>query len=391
MAAPNGLLGRHPRRLDVPPPSRAGWAFAGGRFRHARPAGQDRVARGGAGRLGRPGSRRRNWSRGAPYCHRRWVGRWAAILTLKKDLPEQSLRVVAAAGSFSAISTLLGSPLSGAFLLMEASGLSGPMLGVVLVPGLLAAGIGSLIFLGFDVWTGHGTFSLAIPGLPHIAHPTGAEFGWALVIGIAAVILGGGIRWLALWLKPRCRASHRGTVPPRRVGGRRPRGGIRRRKRNSSSDVLFSGQSALPSLVTNSAAYSVGALLLLIACKGLAYGFRRLPGRPDLPFHVYRGRRRHTHVTPAGVAPGRRGSHGHWCHDDRDARLALDRCPHYNAHPGLGRDQRDASGHRGRSRHIRGPRPFFASPSATLLEQFLRERRYQPNISPSTVSWYSHA
>ena len=40
----------------------------------------------------------------------------------------------------------------------------------------------------------------------------------------------------------------------------------------SSSDVLFSGQTALPSLVTNSAAYSVGALLLLIACKGLAYG-----------------------------------------------------------------------------------------------------------------------
>ena len=40
----------------------------------------------------------------------------------------------------------------------------------------------------------------------------------------------------------------------------------------SSSLVLFSGQSALPSFVTNSAAFSVGALLLLIVCKGLAYG-----------------------------------------------------------------------------------------------------------------------
>jgi H+/Cl- antiporter ClcA len=38
-----------------------------------------------------------------------------------------------------------------------------------------------------------------------------------------------------------------------------------------SSEVLFSGQSALPTFVDQAASYSVGALLLLIACKGLAY------------------------------------------------------------------------------------------------------------------------
>jgi hypothetical protein len=35
--------------------------------------------------------------------------------------------------------------------------------------------------------------------------------------------------------------------------------------------VLFSGQSALPSLIANSATYSVGALVLLMLCKGLGY------------------------------------------------------------------------------------------------------------------------
>jgi len=50
--------------------------------------------------------------------------------------------VIGAAGSFAAISTLLGSPLAGAFLLMEASGIGGPMMGVILIPGLLAAGVG---------------------------------------------------------------------------------------------------------------------------------------------------------------------------------------------------------------------------------------------------------
>jgi H+/Cl- antiporter ClcA len=40
---------------------------------------------------------------------------------------------------------------------------------------------------------------------------------------------------------------------------------------HSSSEVLFSGQTALPTLVQQAAGYTVGALLLLIVCKGLAY------------------------------------------------------------------------------------------------------------------------
>ena len=61
-----------------------------------------------------------------------------AVRLLKRDAPARTSTVVAAAGSFAAISTLLGSPLLGAFLLMEASGLGGAMLELVLVPGLLA-------------------------------------------------------------------------------------------------------------------------------------------------------------------------------------------------------------------------------------------------------------
>ncbi|HXW81887.1 MAG TPA: chloride channel protein, partial [Acidimicrobiales bacterium] len=168
------------------------------------------------------------------------------VRSAKRDLPEQSLRVVAASGSFAAIATLLGSPLSGAFLLMEASGLGGPMLGVVLVPGLLAAGVGALIFVGFDSWTGHGTFSLAIPGLTHIAHPTGAEFGWAIVIGVAAVIVGGLVRWLALFLKPYVESRIIMVLPlvGLVVGGLAVL--FAEVTGKSSSLVLFSGQSGAP-------------------------------------------------------------------------------------------------------------------------------------------------
>ena len=54
-----------------------------------------------------------------------------------------------------------------------------------------------------------------------------------------------------------------------------------------SSEVLFSGQSALGPFITSSASYTVGALLLLLVCKGLAYGvslsgFRGGPTFPAL-------------------------------------------------------------------------------------------------------------
>jgi chloride channel protein, CIC family len=54
-----------------------------------------------------------------------------------------------------------------------------------------------------------------------------------------------------------------------------------------SSDVLYSGQSALPSLLEHAASYTAGALVLLIVCKGLAYsislaGFRGGPTFPGM-------------------------------------------------------------------------------------------------------------
>ena len=85
---------------------------------------------------------------------------------------------------------------------MEAAGLGGPLLGVVLVPGLLAAGIGSLIFVGLDAWSGYGTFSLNIGPIPHFGSPTGAEFLWALAIGIIAAVLGAAIKRSGLALQP---------------------------------------------------------------------------------------------------------------------------------------------------------------------------------------------
>ena len=100
-----------------------------------------------------------------------------------------------------------------------------------------------------------------------------SEFLWAIVIGIIAAILSAGIKRLALLLQPI--VEHRMVLLTPAVGvaigvivlifvevtGR------------SSAEVLFSGQDQLPGLIEAADSWTVGALLMVVLCKGLAYSF----------------------------------------------------------------------------------------------------------------------
>ena len=59
-----------------------------------------------------------------------------AVHLVKRDAPPMAAVIIGTAGSFAAIAALLGSPLVGAFLLMEMAGLGGAVMEVVLMPGL---------------------------------------------------------------------------------------------------------------------------------------------------------------------------------------------------------------------------------------------------------------
>lgn len=230
-----------------------------------------------------------------------------AVHAIRRDMPRQAAAIVAATGSFAAISTLLGSPLVGAFLLMEVSGLGGAMATAVLMPGLLGAGIGALIFTGLGELTGEGTLSLAIPDLPSAGRPTIAGFGWALVIGLAAA--------LVCWLLRR--SAHFVLAIARRhaflvtmcvalvVAGLAI--AYAQISDHPFNDVLFSGQNELPSLIENHAAYSVGALLLLVVFKGLAYSgsLATFRGGPTFPamFIGAAGGMAMSHLPGLGLTP----------------------------------------------------------------------------------------
>ncbi len=204
------------------------------------------------------------------------IGGGLAALTVrlvKKDSPPTAVTMMASAGSFAAVSTLLGSPVLGAFLIMEVAGISGATLTLVALPGLLASGIGALVFVGLNHWTGFGTFSLALPSVPPAVPPTLEVFAWAIVIGVAGALFGWLIRSLALRLRP--------LVHMNRVLVTSALGlligliamGYQLISGRSFTQVLFSGQDALPELVEKAADYSVPIMILLIVGKALAYGF----------------------------------------------------------------------------------------------------------------------
>ncbi len=182
-----------------------------------------------------------------------------------------AMTLMASAGSFAAISTLLGSPLLGAFLIMEAAGVGGVTLSLVALPGLLASGIGAVVFVGLNDWTGLGSFSLALTSVPPQVDPTVATLAWAVAVGVTGAALGWVIRRAALSLRP---LVHRNRVVVTSAFGLLiglSAMGYQLVTGNSSTEVLFSGQEAMPDLVKNAADYSVGALVLLIGCKALVY------------------------------------------------------------------------------------------------------------------------
>lgn len=203
------------------------------------------------------------------------LGSGLAALALRmrnRDATEQQLALVGAAGAFAAVAFLLGSPIVGAFLMLEVVGLAGPRAKIVLVPGLLCSGIGFLVAVGLNSWTGIGQVSMKISGVPAISHPAGPEFLWAFGFGAGAAVLGSSIRLLALRVRPHVESRLLLMTPVAGLAVAALAMLFAEATGKTTSDVLFSGEESLPSLVRDADNYTAGALVILLLCKSLAYG-----------------------------------------------------------------------------------------------------------------------
>ncbi|MFC4606796.1 chloride channel protein [Streptomyces maoxianensis] len=193
--------------------------------------------------------------------------------------------VLGAAGSTAAISTIFGSPIVAVVMTLEAAGIGGPSLVALLLPCLLASGIGALVFTGFGNFTGLEIGALSLPSVPTAMAPDTGDFLWGipLAVLIAVVVfcahtLG---RYVVAWTARRtalrtvaCAIAAGVCITAYAlVTGRTP------------EEAALSGQATLASLAGQPHAWPVAVLAALVLFKGVAWGIclGSLRGGPIFP------------------------------------------------------------------------------------------------------------
>jgi chloride channel protein, CIC family len=211
----------------------------------------------------------------------------ASLSLARRPVPDQARAVIAAAGAFAALSLIFASPVLAAIILIEATGLGGDGLPLVLLPGLLAAGIGSLVSIGMGSFTGLSTSAYALGALPlaHFARPTAAQFGWSVALALAVAVVAHVIKQGGLGTYRIVSSRLFLTLP---LAGLAVSGlaiAFSEASGKSVEEVLFSGQDQLSGLISQAASWSLGALALLILFKGVAYSISlgSFRGGPTFP------------------------------------------------------------------------------------------------------------
>jgi H+/Cl- antiporter ClcA len=218
------------------------------------------------------------------------LGAGLAVGTIKlarKQAAPEVLVVVAATGSFAALSFVFSSPIIAAVILIEATGLGRARLPIVLLPGLIGAGIGTLVSIGMGSFTGLSTSAYALAPLPLPAFhtPTIGNFAWTIALGLAIGVVAhlirtGGLRTQRI-VKPRpflllplCGLIVSGLAIA-----------FSQATSKEVNEVLFSGQDALSGLISGAGTWSLSALSLLILFKGVAYSISlgSFRGGPTFP------------------------------------------------------------------------------------------------------------
>ncbi|ARP74577.1 chloride channel core [Streptomyces pluripotens] len=204
------------------------------------------------------------------------VGSALALLGIrlaKRAADPRSRGVVATAGSTAAISTILGGPLVAAVMVVEAAGLAGPELALLLLPCLTTSAAGALVFTGFGHWTGLSIGALSLPTVPPDAVPDAGDFLWGIPAAVLVALVVTHAHRLGeytnQWTSQHAKAV-RTILCAVAVGvciavytlltDRPP------------TEAALSGQAGLAQLAADPRSWPVGALIALVLCKGIAWG-----------------------------------------------------------------------------------------------------------------------
>jgi H+/Cl- antiporter ClcA len=231
------------------------------------------------------------------------LGLWFARLF---RLTGQLAPLAGAAGLFASIAALFGNPLLAAFLVLEVVGFAGvgvPLAAVVL-PGMLSAALGYLVFTGVGDWAGITTTAFETLDLPEVSTVQVGQLVGAIVVGVVLAVLVHVIRRTAHRVFPLVHRRPLWGAPAAGLAVGASAVLFSLFTGESPGLVLFSGETDTVTVVESAATWGTGTLLLLVAAKAIAYAvslgslFRGGPVFPALFLGVVVG------ALLASLAPG---------------------------------------------------------------------------------------
>ncbi|SDK82347.1 H+/Cl-antiporter ClcA [Glycomyces sambucus] len=216
------------------------------------------------------------------------VGGAVALLVARRWGPEQGTpesAVLGTSGAAAAVAVIFGSPLVAAVFIMEAAGFARPRLTRVILPCLLAAGVGALVFTGLGDWTGLPVSSLSLPGLDAGAVLHVTDLLWTVPAAVAVAVLVKQVHVLGRALAPAAERRPMTMALTAVAVTAVAAGAYALLTGRSPVDVLLSGQDSLAELSRDPASITAWALVAMIVCKGVSYAvsLAALRGGPIFP------------------------------------------------------------------------------------------------------------
>jgi H+/Cl- antiporter ClcA len=205
-------------------------------------------------------------------------GGTATLLAEKLKIKTSSVIFVTYCGVAGCFGSFFGSPLIGAFVAMEYLFIQGIPYVELLVPGLVSATVGYLLY--------YHVFNITVSGIlvfPDYASPLFIDLVWALLIGVIGGFFAVYYQWLFAKLRKHLFNRFKNAPIKRGLIGGLTVGLIG----SFVPLLLYSGQNEIISIIFGSSAFSFGFLLLLMVGKSVvtAISFNTIfKGGPVFPY-----------------------------------------------------------------------------------------------------------
>jgi H+/Cl- antiporter ClcA len=210
------------------------------------------------------------------------LGSAIGAILVKRMVSDDVTKLAMLLGGMAAIGTIFGNPFVAAFMLLEFAAM-GALPAAALVPAFVSLGAGYVTLVGWGSWTGFGVHVLSVPGLP--AYPTiqPDDLIAGLIVALVVAVLAAlarelGERTNALGIKRPTVVLFAAAVITALVAIV-----VHSVWDVPFDQILFSGQSGMAGLVTETSAAAVLAIVigkLIVYGIALGGGFR---GGPVFP------------------------------------------------------------------------------------------------------------